>query len=343
MKLKLWLNVITFAAIAVIIFFAWHDIVAAFEKMLTLNLWILALIVPMQIFGFYAVAKVYSHYFKIIGQPIAQRTLTAAAIELNFVNHIFPSGGVSGFSYLALRLKQQGVSTAKSTLAQLVRFMAAFVTFIGLLVLALFLLALEDKASRFIIFVATALTFTIIFLTLSTIYIIGSEDRIQAFTRSLGNLINKLIHIFRPKHPETLGLQRIEQTFRELHEDYVLLRGDVRKLKGIVVWATIANIVEIIQIYVVFVAHGTFVNPGAIIIAYAVATLAGLIAILPGGLGVYEPLMAAILLSAGVEADIALSVTLVSRVITLAVALSLGYVLYHRVVNHYARNSSERQ
>lgn len=335
MKIKLWINIFTFVAITVVVIFARHDIVLAFQKMQQLNLLVLALMIPAQFFAFFAVGRVYYHFFKATGSPLPMKTLMPAAIELNFVNHIFPSGGISGFSYLTLRLKHEGVSTAKSTLAQLVRFTMAFVTFIGLLLLALVMLAAEDRVNRFIMLIAAALTFTILFLTMIMVYVIGKGTRIREFTQVMSRALNKIIQIVRPRHPETINLKRTEQMFTELHEDYVLLRRDFRKMWPVVGWALVANAAEIGLVYIAFLAHGAWINPGALIIAYAIATTAGLIAILPGGLGVYEPLMATVLLSAGVPADLALSATLVSRVVTLVLALGSGYVLYQRTLRRY--------
>ncbi len=343
MKLKLWLNIVTFAAIAVVVIFARHDIVLALQKMQQLNLWILALMVPAQAFAFFAVARVYFHFFKATGTPLPMKALLPAAIELNFVNHIFPSGGVSGFSYLTVRLRHNNISTAKATLAQIVRFIFAFVTFIALLLLALVLLALEDRVNRFIILIAAALTFTIIFATLTVIYVIGTEYRIQDFTRGMSRFLNRLIQLVRPGQPETINLAAVAQTFTELHSDYVLLRRELHKMWPSVLWALIANVAEVAVIYIAFVAHGAWINPGALIIAYAIATIAGLLAILPGGLGVYEPLMATLLLSAGVPANVALSATLVSRVVTLVLALGSGYVLYQRALRRYGDVGPHRQ
>lgn len=335
MKLKLWINVLTFVAIVLVVIFARHDIVLAFQKMQQLNLLVLALMVPAQFFAFYAVGRVYYHFLKATGTPLPMKTLVPAAIELNFVNHIFPSGGISGFSYLTMRLKHDEISTAKATLAQLVRFALAFGTFIGLLLLALVMLAMEDRVNRFIMLLAAALTFTILFSTLIVTYVIGRGDRIQEFTQGLSRALNKAISLVRPHHPETINLKHAEQTFNELHEDYVLLRRDFRKMWPVVIWALVANLAEIGLVYITFVAHGAWINPGALIIAYAIATTAGFLAILPGGLGVYEPLMATVLLSAGVPADLALSATLVSRVVTLVLALGSGYVLYQRTLRRY--------
>src|SRR5882724_7379672 len=145
MKLKLWLNVITFGALGLIILFAWGDIARAFEKMLTLNIWVLLLIIPAQFFAYFSLAKVFFYFFKATGVRLSMKQLFAPMLELNFVNHIFPSGGASGFSYLTLRLKPYDVSTAKSTLAQIARFASTFLAFVLMLFIALFLLAAQGN------------------------------------------------------------------------------------------------------------------------------------------------------------------------------------------------------
>lgn len=343
MKFKLWLNVATFVALGLIVLFAWHDIVAAFAKMATLNVGIMLLMLPVQFVAFFAVAKIFFHAFRAIGLSANIRTLFASTIELNFVNHIFPSGGVSGFSYLTMRLKHDDISPAKSTLVQLTRYVFTFIAFVILLLAALVLLAVENRANNFIILIASAITFSLIFLTIGVSYIIGSEGRIKSFTGAFTRMINALIHIFRRSHPETIKLEAVEQVFIELHEDYQLFRDDFSKVKYVLLWAVVACVAEVSLVYVAFAAHGAWVNPGAVVIALAVATLAGLLAFLPGGLGVYEPLMSLVFVSAGVPAATAVSVTLVYRVITLLLALGSGYILYHLALNRrHDRADTER-
>lgn len=324
--------------VVAILFFARRDIALAVEKIQHLNLWVLALMIPIQALSFYAVAQVFNGYFRTTGVRLPMKALFLSVIELNFVNHVLPSGGVSGFSYLTLRLKEYGVSTAKSTLAHLMRFILAFCSFILMLFLAVFLLAIEGRASGAIIFITTILSCFILFGTIVLAYIIGSLARIRQFARVMGTIINWLVHVFRRKHPETINLSKIEQTFGELHADYLLLRKAWRQMGPTVAWAFVANIAEVALIYVAFVAHGSWVNPGAVIIAYAIATITGLVAILPGGLGVYEPVMVATLLAGGVPGAVALSATLVARIVSMTLALGSGYFFYHKALRRYGNN-----
>lgn len=335
MKLKLWLNLITFGALALIIFFAWGDIVHAFQKMLTLNIWILLLIIPAQFFAFFSLGKVFFHFFKAVDVNLSMKQLFAPMIELNFVNHIFPSGGASGFSYLTLRLKPYGVSSAKSTLAQLARFVSTFLAYVGLMFLALFLLALQGNVNPLVVLAVSAIAFTVLFSTAVIMFVVSEESRIDRFTSRMTIWLNKLIHIFRRKHPETISLRNVRKMFLELHEDYMLVRGNLRRMWPVMRWAVLTNLAEMSLLYIAFLAHGVWVNPGAVLIALVVANLVGLIAILPGGVGLYEPLMTAVLISGGIPGALALSATLVYRVISLLVSLLTGYFLYHRALSRY--------
>lgn len=335
MKWKLWLNIITFAALALIIWAARHDIVKVFEHLKDLNLLILLLMLPAQLLVYATLAKLFFHFFRATGAEVPFKSLVAPMIELNFVNHIFPSGGVSGFSYLTLRLKPFGISTAKSTLAQLARFAFMFLGFIALLLVALVMLAVEGRTSSVMVLAVSAVTFTMLFTTTILVFVIGSESRIAAFTGALTRFLNHVIHLFRRKHPETISISRVQRTFLELHEDYALLRSDPAKMKKMILWSFLANVAELILLYIAFMAHGAFPNVGAVIVAYVIANLAGFFAILPGGIGLYEPLMTAVLISGGVDPALALSATLVYRVISLLLSLISGYALYQRAIHRY--------
>ncbi len=335
MKWKLILNIATFAALGLIIFFARHDIARVFEHMRDLNVLVLLLMAPAQLLVYFCYSKIFYYFFNATGTAISIRQLLAPMIELNFVNHIFPSGGVSGFSYLTLRLKPYGVSTARSTLSQLARFGFMFMAFIGLLLIALILLAAEGHTSSLVVLAVSAVTFSMLFVTLVLVFVIGSNRRIAIFTNGLAKLLNRLIHLVRRKHPETISLSYVERTFTELHEDYLLIRSSPKTMIRVALWSLAGSLAELTLLYLAFVAHGVWVNPGAIIIGFVIASLAGLFAILPGGLGVYEPLMTAVLISAGIEPVLALSATLVYRVISLLLSLLTGYVLYQKAVRRY--------
>ncbi|MCA9348447.1 flippase-like domain-containing protein, partial [Candidatus Saccharibacteria bacterium] len=119
----------------------------------------------------------------------------------------------------------------------------------------------------------------------------------------------------------------------DLHKDYIKVRKNMSLVKKLFVWALLVNITEIMSIYLVYIAFGEWINPGALILAYAVANFAGLVAILPGGVGIYEGMMTAVMTGAGVGKALALSATIVFRVLSMLLGLPIGYYLYSRALS----------
>jgi uncharacterized protein (TIRG00374 family) len=111
------------------------------------------------------------------------------------------------------------------------------------------------------------------------------------------------------------------------------MRSDKRRLRMPFFWAFMANFWEVAAVYVVYVAFGHLVNVGAVILAYAVANFAGLVSVLPGGVGIYEGLMTLVLTATGVPSRLSLPVTVMYRVVNTVVQLPPGYYFYHKTLH----------
>ena len=136
----------------------------------------------------------------------------------------------------------------------------------------------------------------------------------------------------RPRHPETINLAGASKVFEEFHQDYILMRSRSRQLLGPVWWSLVANIAEVAAVYVVYMAFGSYVNIGAVILAYAIANFAGLVSVLPGGVGIYEALMTSVLVATGIPVSLSLPVTIMYRVLNTLLQLPPGYALYHQTL-----------
>ena len=331
-KIKIIVNVLTFVAFGLLIFISRYQIAEALHKLGDLSIWLLILQLPLQFLSYAAVAHMYYSYFNNTGRlfKLKLKDLYRISLELNFINSVFPSGGVSGFSYLSLRLKPFDISVAASTLSQVVRFSLTFASFLLILGLGLVLLAIGDQVSNLVMLFSGSVFFLTIATMFLGLYIIGSEQRIKTFVAFIPKGFNYIVRRLpgRKNRRDLINVQRLETLFVELHHDYVDVSKDFSCLKLPFVYALCTNLLELATIYVVFIALGEFVNPGSIILAYAIANFAGLIAILPGGIGVYESLMVTVLSTTGVPQGLAISATLVYRVINLVVFVPLGFFFY---------------
>lgn len=329
---KIVINIITFVAFGGAVYALRHQIIDTLRNLEDVNPFILLFMVVFQVMHYHFVALLYRSLFRLLSNQVMYRFLYKAALELNFVNVIFPSGGVSGFSYFSIRMRSAGISAGKSTLVQTMRFVLLFVAFQILLFVGLILLALDGKANNFMILISGSLGTLLAVGTLGLTFIIGSEKRIDAFFTFVTRAVNRLIQLVRPKHPETINVGKAKKVFKDFHGNYNIIKSSYGKLRKPLFYALFINVFEILTIYAVFAAFGQWINPGAIIIAYAVANFAGLISVLPGGIGIYEALMTGVLAAGGIQPALSLPIIVTYRILNMTIQLPVGGYLYHRAL-----------
>jgi uncharacterized protein (TIRG00374 family) len=329
---KLALTVITFTALAALIYGLRRDIGGVIDNLGKVNAVALLLLIPLEAINYDAYARLYRHLFRVLGTEVAYWPMYKFTLELNFVNHILPSGGVSGITYFSVRMRSLGVSGSKSTLAQVMKLFLLYVSYQPLLVAGVLILAARGHTNNLIMVVVSSLITLLIVGTIIGIYIIESRQRINSTLTFITKVLNRIIHIFRASRPETFNIAAAQMTFDELHENYQIFKHNWRDLKLPFVYMSIANLTEIAAVYAVYVAFGHLVNVGAVILAYAVANFAGLISVLPAGIGIYEGLMTAVLAATGISATLSIPVTIMYRVLNMFIQLTPGYILYQRAV-----------
>lgn len=329
LRWKVILNIATFVGLLVLVFAIRHQIAESFRTIGHVRWWWLLLLPVWQIINYDAYARQNKDLFAILGTKLGYKYLYKLNLELNFVNHVFPSGGVSGFSYFSLRLKNKGVSGAQASLVQLLRFVLVYIAFLLLLLVALFMLSFSGHVNRFVLLAGGSISTLIVVGTVGVAFVAGSERRIHAFFGFLTKSINKIIHLVRPNHPETISVDRAQKAFEDLHQNYAIIKKDYRVLKWPIIWSLVANVTEILTVYTVYLAFGHLVNPGAIILAYALANAAGFLSVLPSGVGVYEALMTAVLAIGGISPAISIPVTVMYRVLSMSIQLIPGYYFYY--------------
>jgi len=274
-------------------------------------------------------------------KSVSHLGMTRIALELNFVNHILPSGGAAGFSYLGWVLGRFGVKPGRTTMAQLVRFTLTFVAFVLILVIAIIFLIADGRINRLIIILASLIVIICVTVIFGTIYIVGSARRLKKFsawlTRFANGFVNKMT---RGKKPQVLKEHIIPEFFGELHDDYLSIRKDKRILIKPFIWAVVANLADVALIWIAFWSLGYAVSPAILFVAFGVSSLASAISVTPGGAGVYETIMITFLASSSVPADVAIAGTLLARVTLVLGTILFGYVFYQLTVLKYGKRTS---
>ena len=327
---KLVLNIVTLVALIVALYIIRHDLVTTFRDLMKVNAWALVLIVPLEALNYHSQTKMYQHLFRIVGNELPYKYLYLASLELNFVNHVFPSGGAAGLSYFGLKVKNDEISGGKATLIQVLKLVMTFFSFEVLILLSVFFLALKGRVNSFTMLAAGILSTLLVVGSGLFVFIIGRKERINVFFEFSTRQINSIISKVRPKEREAINMRKARQVFEDFHSSYRQIKKSRREIRAPLLYALLCNITEVTVVYVVFVAFGSLPNVGAVILAYGIANFAGAVSILPGGIGIYEALMTAVLLATGIPATFSLPVIIMYRVLNTLLQIPPGYYLYQK-------------
>lgn len=343
MSLRGWLSIATFVLIGIILFFSRHELEYAWGLLGQVNIWLLLLLIPAQMLAYYAGGEMIFSYLRSKGKmrDVPRSQLMAIALEGNFVNHLLPSGGVSGISYLTWRLGHLGVPPGRATMAQVVRYVVAFIAFGILLFISLFVITIDGNINRWIIFASAVLICGLGAVIVGAVYLLGSNRRTTAFSEWLVRVSAAIMkRVSFGKKQKGLNAKHTKVFFDDMHSDFLELRHDMRLLIKPFWWGMLFTITDAGMFYVTFLALGEVVNPAPILIAYGVALIAAVFVITPGGAGAYEAIMIGFLTVAGLTQGVAIAGVVLTRVILLLGTIVLGYIFYQRALLKYGKSKT---
>jgi uncharacterized protein (TIRG00374 family) len=338
MSFRAWLSLVTVLLLAVVLFGSRHELYHAWKLFGQVNLWILLLIIPAQIIVYFAGGEMIFSYLRGKGQikKTSTITLTRIALEGNFVNHILPSGGVSGVSYLSWRLGHLGIGAGRATMAQVVRHTMQFVAFSVLLLISLFAVTLDGTINRWIILASALLLGIVLFAIFSIIYLLSSKRRIDKFAAWVYRTIDLVVRrVTFGRRSKVVEQNAILTFLDDMHRDFLELRHDKKLLIKPFFWGILYTIFDAGMFMIAFWSLGDVFNPAPILIAYGVASLVGFVVLTPGGAGVYEAIMVTFLAFAGIAGDVAIAGILLARVCILIGTILFGYMFYQLTLNAY--------
>lgn len=334
------LSVVTFILLAVVLFSARHSLEHAWQLLGQVNIWLLALVVPVVMISYFASGEMIFSYLrqKNLIPHLNPFTLMRVSLELNFVNHVLPSGGASGVAYLNWRMGKFGVPVARATMAQAVRYVAGFISATAMLAIGLVWVTIDGTVNRWIILMSAALVIAMVVGTFALYFAVSNRARIEKFASWLTRIANAIVRkaTFGRKSA-VLNYNKVKSYFTELHEDYIELKRNKRLLFQPFLWGILYVVMDVLMFWITFVALGTYVNPATILIAYHIAALAGFLVVTPGGVGAYEALMVMIIVMSGVGKGEAIAGVVLARTIILLVTIVGGYIFYQQAIVKYGR------
>lgn len=260
---------------------------------------------------------------KSLDIPHKQMPLFAMTIVGLAINDLTPSGRSGGEPIRAYLLSRSSSVEFKKTFATVMAdklcdtfpFMVLAIFAISYL---MFYLHLSTALFSLLMIALVVFIIALIFIIFICINESFGIKTIQWVFRQLRRFISRDLDKY--EDIATTSLVGFQSSLLYLMNDYKLLA-----------WASVISFVvwflELLRVYVVFLAFGVHVSLGMIAAVFLVSTLIGIIPILPGGLGSIDGVMILLYSLAGVSTSISTAATLVERMISLWMVIIIGVIL----------------
>ena len=286
------------------------------------NLWFVLLAVLLQFFTYFLYAWRWHIINNAANMSLGVKRLLPMVLVSLAVNNITPSGRGGGEPVRAYLLAKEGNYKFEDTFASVIAdrsfdtfpfLILSIITIIGIITT----FSLDPTVLAILVICVVGITAAVAVL----IYVCINE----AFGVKITSWVIKIVRRFYKKYDENTEKRIIEAVISFQSTMNLLLRNRNILLYALplsfVIW-----IFEILRVYAVFLAFGASISPIIIGELFIIASLVGMVPLLPGGLGAVDGIMILLYSGAGVTASISAAATLVERVISFWMSTFIGLI-----------------
>ena len=299
--------------------------------------------IAMQVFTYF----LYTLRWKILNNLVDINTGIKKLIPMVLVglavNNITPSGRGGGEPVRAYILAREEDYPMEETFATVVadRALDTF-PFVVLAVLTIIGMTISFDFDAWLLILMIIAVIAIVAVLIILIYMCVNPG----FGKRVDGWIIGLVRRFYKKNSEDLE-NKIHSAIIGFQDTMKLVISDKKSLYYAMPLSFVIWIFEILRVYFVFLAFGASVSPVVIGEVFILASLAGMIPLLPGGLGAVDGIMIAFYSAAGITASISAAATIIERLISFWMTTILGMVIlpYYgsSVLDNISFGSSDEQ
>ncbi len=242
-----------------------------------------------------------------------------------FAIHFFPVGSFGQGAIDYYFLNKRKVASGSVLIMFILRTIFTYAAFLILFFIGLLLVPIYPHIAFSPKIVAFILAAVIIWGIWYMVYLYSHKDKFKQRWNKWLKSVNYFTLKIRKKEIK-------EGDSNEAFEDIYEGIGLFGKKKRTSFWAIIAGLTywlgDMLCLLFVFLSFGHHIGWGVLIFGYGVATLAGLISFIPGGLGVTEGSMALIYSGLAIPTSVALMSILVFRLFSFWIWIPIGLVSY---------------
>ncbi len=341
------LSIVTFILIAIVVWNMRAELKSAVDYLLHTNIVVILLLIPEQLFMYYCAGQMFFSYMatKKDAKKISNLELMRISLELNFMNHAVPSGGISGLGYVAWRLKPYGATPAQASFMYVLRY--AITTFANqaqtlIAIVVLLITNAVAPENRSVLGVVGTISVAVIMMVVGGIWISGRRKILNWVAEILRRVINWFTKTFSfGKKKEALSEETVKRFCEEISIDYEEARRNKKVLNRPILWGIAYSFFEVATYWIVGISMGHPELLPQIMVAEAVGSVLGAVIPTPGGTGGYEASMAGVMWALGVDLGLATAVVVTTRVIVLVGTIVSGYGFYQHAISKLGKEDKE--
>lgn len=325
-----------FLSVSILIFLAMLAIIGVdkiFDALKTADLRYIVVAIALQLITFLLYNLRWQLLNKQANIDIGFKKLLPITMVGLAINNITPSGRGGGEPVRAYILAKEHDHTIKETFATVVadRVLDTF-PFIVLTVITVLSLSFQPNIPRWMIVIMIIAAVAIVAILVILIYMCINLN----FGSKIERLILKIVQRFKK---DSDGLEEaIHENIVGFQNTMTNLMSNKKILFTTIPLSFLVWFVEISRVYFVFLAFGAVARYGLIGEVFIVASLIGMIPLLPGGLGAVDGTMIYLYSTSGITTAITAPVTVIERVISFWMPTIIGLV----ILPHYGSSILEK-
>lgn len=284
---------------------------------------IIVLAILTQVFTYFLYSLRWQILNKLTDKEVSIRELLPMVLVGLAVNNITPSGRGGGEPVRAYILAKRKGYQMEETFATVVadRALDTF-PFVVLAAITIAAMALYFNFDLWLLIVMVVAVIVIIIILIALIYMCINPS----FGQKVEGWIIGLVRKFYKKNSDEFE-QKVHDAIFGFQDTMKILISNRKVMYYTIPLSFIIWIFEIIRVYLVFLSFGANVSLITIGEVFIVASLVGMIPLLPGGLGAIDGVMIIFYSAAGISSSISAAATVVERLISFWMATIIGMLI----------------
>lgn len=290
--------------------------------------WVLAAIL-LQMVYYTVFAGSYQAAFYTVGIKTRTRDLIPVTLGSLFVNVVVPAGGAGGVALFADDLSRRGKSAARAAAGVLLQLIADWASFTIILIFGLAYLFIEHDLKSYEIVAAGILL--LMTIGLSSILLLGIWKpewlhRLFGWSQRVANWLFGTLG-----RSLSLAEDWAQKNAEEFNQAAAAVANHPSRLLRTVAVALLAHVLDIVTLYLVFLAFNQPVSLGVLVAGYAICILFWVVSPTPQGIGIVEGMMALTFTSLGLSGAVGATVALAFRGLVFWLPMLLGFFAVQRM------------